>query len=153
MTTLLILKTFSHLLPSPVLFQPCYPLLKLITNQMNSNHSNLIALNWNYHKSKTAWNSSWRKTKVWLLYQHINKKSLAKNVTILQNFAITWTLTRYAKKIDIFIISKFSSFYFAWVFHSRTVSYICIYHGLLNLQTCKFRRPCIYLCTNNSLSL
>ena len=33
-------------------------------------NSNLIAVKWNYQKSKTTWNSSLRKTKLWLLYQH-----------------------------------------------------------------------------------
>ena len=40
---------------------------KVIKIQMNSN---LIAVKWNYQKSKTTWNSSLRKTKLWLLYQH-----------------------------------------------------------------------------------
>ena len=33
-------------------------------------NSNLIAVKWNYQNSKTTWNSSLRKTKLWLLYQH-----------------------------------------------------------------------------------
>ena len=40
--------------------------------------SNLIAVNWSYQNSKTACNSSWKKTKPWLLYQHINKKKASK---------------------------------------------------------------------------
>ena len=63
---------------------------KVFTNQMNSN---LIAVIWNYLNSKTSWNSSWGKTKLWVLYQYINKKKLAENATN-----------------------------FVWIFHSRTVN-------------------------------
>ena len=65
--------------------------LLLIKNQMNNN---IIAVSWSYQKSKSAWNSSWRKTKLWLLYQHIKKKKLGKNITLLQEFAITWILIK-----------------------------------------------------------
>ena len=63
-------------------------------------NSNLIAVNWNYQKSKTIWNLSCRKTQFWLLYQHINKKKLAKIVKQLQEFAITWILTEDAVKLS-----------------------------------------------------
>ena len=55
----------------------------------NSNHetkiptnSNLVAVNWNYQKSKTAWNSSWRKALDYISNSLVTKKALAKNVTL-----------------------------------------------------------------------
>ena len=77
-------------------------------------NSNLIAVNWNYQNSITAWNLSWTKTNFWLSCQYIITKKLAKNVTFSQEFAIIWTLTKKGSKINFFIISKFSSFFFCF---------------------------------------
>ena len=55
------------------------------------------------------------------------EKELVKNVTLLQVFAITWTLRKDAAKLAL---SSFLLSYFAWMFHSRTVN--CIYLGANN---------------------
>ena len=46
-------------------------------NQVNSN---LIVVNWNCKKNKTAWKSSYAKRKLWLLYFYIS--TLIKNVIV-----------------------------------------------------------------------
>ena len=46
-------------------------------------------MNWSYQKSKLLGIHLEKKMKPWLIYQHINKKKLAKTVILLQEFVIT----------------------------------------------------------------
>ena len=100
-TTLLILKIF----PTPSnnvtssYYSDCWLSAKKIKNQINSN---LIAVNWNYQKSKTAWNSSWKKTELWLLYQHINKKA-SKECHTVARVCNHMNLNKRPSKINTFI--------------------------------------------------
>ena len=86
---------------------------KIIKNRIISN---LIAVIWNDQKSKTARNSSWKKTKFWLLYQHIDKKARKKCHT-LARVCNHINLNKRRSEITTFAIFKFSSSlisYFVW---------------------------------------
>ena len=78
---------------------------KVIKNRIISN---LIAVIWNDQKSKTARNSSWKKTKFWLLYQHIDKKAGKKCHTLARVFNHI-NLNKRRSEITTFTIFKFSS--------------------------------------------
>ena len=75
--------------------------------------SNLIAVIWNDQKSKTARNSSWKKTKFWLLYQHIDKKARKKCHT-LARVCNHINLNKRRSEITTFTIFKFSSSLFSY---------------------------------------
>ena len=55
------------------------------------------------------------KTTLWLLYQHIINKMLVKNVTLLQEFVITWTSTHILSKFQCGFRKGFSTQYCLFV--------------------------------------
>ena len=88
-------------------------------------HSNLIAVNWNYQKSRTTRNWSWKKLK---FYFYINKL-IKKNVILLQELATTLTLSNDVVKLILLWYPHCLLSYFVWMFHSRTANCIYMYLG------------------------
>ena len=69
------------------------------------------------------------------IYQHINKKKLAKNVTLLQDFSIAWSLTKDAVKLTL--LSNFPSFL-------CTNNSLCLQQQSVTLQ-CNYYSGLMYL--------